>query len=316
MKGLVLVTGANGYLGTNLIGILLDAKYSVKAAIKEGHELRLEPHPNLQVMRGDLHDLNYLQAICQDVDYVVHAAARTCQINDNYTSYFDSNVVLTRNLLQFAIRLKVKRFIFISTANTIGHGSAEHPGDENSPMSRLFEKSWYARSKREAELEVLKRQAEISALILNPSFMIGGKETGTSSGKFMKQLKIRHLLFVPPGSKSYVSVEDVSRAIILAFEKGGSGNRFLLSSECISYSNLCEMHSKLKHKKQIIIVLPRVLLLILGALGQFLGVFGVKTSISINNMKILCEKVHYSNAKSREILGLKYKSIEETLSSD
>src|SRR5690606_20062376 len=108
----------------------------------------------------------------------------------------------------------VKKFIFVSSANTIGYGSKNGLGNEKNPMKAPFTKSWYALSKFEAEQYLLTHNKDMELNIINPTFMIGGYDSKPSSGKIILMGWKKELIFYPCGGKNFVAVKDVSQAII------------------------------------------------------------------------------------------------------
>ncbi|UPT68119.1 MAG: NAD-dependent epimerase/dehydratase family protein [Sphingobacteriales bacterium JAD_PAG50586_3] len=145
----VFVTGINGLLGTNLAFDLLEKGYYVKGLIRNKSKFEGPLHPNLELIEGDLFDDFTL--ILKDVDTVIHIAAETSQNIINYKDYWKINCNATSQFQNTAILCKVKTFVFVSTANTLGFGSLNDLGTEKSKIKSPFQSSFYAQSKLEAE---------------------------------------------------------------------------------------------------------------------------------------------------------------------
>jgi dihydroflavonol-4-reductase len=115
----VLVTGANGLLATNTIIELLSQGYRIVGLLRDKRKFLLPAHIYLELIEGDLLDEELLDHAVQKCDCVIHIAAETRQSLINYNEYYNINVVCTERLIKAALKYKLKRFVFVSTANTI-----------------------------------------------------------------------------------------------------------------------------------------------------------------------------------------------------
>ena len=223
----VFITGITGLLGTNLAEDLLNKGYCVKALIR--HSFTIISHPNLILIQGNLYD--NIESHLSDIDVFIHIAAQTGQNLTRYTTYKKVNVDATKHLFKQCQLSGVKKFIFVSSANTIGYGSKNGLGNEKNPMKAPFTKSWYALSKFEAEQYLLTHNKDMELNIINPTFMIGGYDSKPSSGKIILMGWKKELIFYPCGGKNFVAVKDVSQAIIQCMELGQNNERYLICNE-------------------------------------------------------------------------------------
>ena len=265
-------------------------------------------HPNLQLVTGGLFD--DFTKVLADVDYVVHVAAITSQNLIDYEEYRKVNGHATIQLFHVAIKCKVKRFVFVSSANTLGHGSIELPGREDDEAREPFISSLYARSKKMAENYLLSQKHLMETIIVNPTFMLGAYDSKPSSGKIILMTLNKKVIFYPPGGKNFVHVEDVAGGIIKCLEKGRSGEKYLLCNENMSYKDFFLKVKKIAGGKPMMIPIPSPFLLVLGVFGNFLRRFKIKTSIGLTNMRILCTHNYYSHQKSVHELGMKYRPVD------
>ncbi len=137
----VLVTGADGFIGSHLTEALLAEGYSVRALAQYnsfnywGWLEDIEPNDRLEVVTGDVCDPNYCREICKDIDVVYHLAALIA-IPYSYIapdSYVDTNVKGTLNICQAARDYGVKRILVTSTSEV--YGTAKYvPIDEKHPL--------------------------------------------------------------------------------------------------------------------------------------------------------------------------------------
>ncbi|ROI06945.1 NAD-dependent epimerase/dehydratase family protein [Chryseobacterium sp. G0240] len=307
----VFVTGATGLLGTNVVIKLLKYGYSVIALVRKKSGYLGEKNENLTLIEGNLSaDLSlYLE----EVDYIIHIAAETRQDLLTYDEYRKVNYDLTLNLLVHAKANRVKKFLFVSSANTMGFGSEAEPGNEKTVQKYPFTKSLYAQSKREAENFLLQNRKNIEVIILNPTFMIGAYDSKPSSGKIIFWAWKKKLIFYPKGGKNFVHVEDAADGVISAIEKGKNGERYLLANENLSYKNFFRKINKITGRYRLMIPIPNIVLSILGGVGDGLRKLNVKTNLSTPNMKALQIRNYYANQKSVAELGVHYQSIDKAI---
>lgn len=307
----VFVTGANSLLGTNLIHLLLDRGFLVKGLIRDKSKYKGKVSPNLQWVEGDL--FNDFTKELENVDYVVHIAAITCQNMLYYTDYLKVNVNATLQLFHAAARCHVPKFVFVSTANTIGYGSVDNPGNENNPIREPFNHSLYAKSKKEAEENLLCQKHRMETVIVNPTFMLGAYDTRPSSGKIILLGWQRRVIFYPPGGKNFVHVEDVTEGILKCLENSCNGHHYILSGENLTYYEFFRKLNVAACQNPLMIKIPPFILIGIGKIGELLRGIGIKTNLSLVNMKILCINNFYSNQKSVNELGMSYHPIDQAI---
>ena len=308
----IFATGINGLLGTNLTNDLLESGFSVKGLIRNKLKFKGLRHQNLEFIQGDLFD--DLSQHLHGIDTIIHIAAETNMNLVSYSDYWKINSKATIQLFDTAIRCRVKKFVFVSTANTLGYGSFNDLGTEQKEMKPPFSASFYAKSKLEAENYLLQNNDKIEVIIINPCFMLGAYDTKPSSGKIILMGWKKKIVFHPSGGKNFVHVKDVSKAIIKSLSKGKNGEKYLVANENLTYAEFYKKLNCISNQSPIMIKIPKSLLLILGYIGDILRYFKFKTAISSINMKALCIQNFYSNNKSKIELGLEYQRIEFAIS--
>jgi len=303
----VFITGISGLLGTNLAAELLDQNYSIKAIVRNASKYIGKITSNLELIQMDLS--GDFRDHLKETDIVIHIAAETSTNLIRYADYEKINYEATVRLFEIAKEQRVKQFIFISTANTIGYGSLNHLGTETVKMKKPFSKLHYAKSKLAAEKYLLKNQQGIDVKVLNPTFMIGPFDSKPSSGKIILMSLNKKLVFYPPGGKNFVPVKDVVSAILNSFEHGKSGEKYLISGNNLSYKEFFGKLKEITDEKQLLIPIPMPVLMTIGVFGNLMRQLNVKTSLSSTNMKALCVKNYYSNQKSIHELKITYSSL-------
>jgi nucleoside-diphosphate-sugar epimerase len=306
----VLVTGANGLLGTHVIQQLLEKGYPVNGLLRNKDKFLLPEHTNLELIEGDLRNQTIVKKAVKGCDAVIHCAAITAQNLIHYNDYYETNVLGTKVVLNVAIENNIKKIVYVSSANTLRHGTKEFPGNEQNPARKPFTNSLYAKSKREAEELLLSASHRIDVVIVNPSFLIGAYDSGYGSGRIIRMGYGKRIIFCPPGGKNFVNAADAADGIIAALEKGTNTANYLLTGENLTYAAFFTKLIDMQSKKPLLVRLPSMLLLPIGAVGSLLRYFGVKTAVSFTNMQILCTGNYYSNQKAINELGIGFEPIE------
>jgi nucleoside-diphosphate-sugar epimerase len=307
----VFVTGITGLLGTNLAQSLLENDFLVKGLVRDKSKFEGKSHPNLELHQADLFD--DLTSILKDIDFIIHIAAETSQSLIHYRDYQKTNYDASVQLFNAAVLCQAKKFVFVSTANTLGFGSLTDLGNEKKKIKAPFINSFYAKSKLETEEYLLQNKDKIEVQIINPTFMIGAYDSKPSSGKIILMSWKKKIIFYPPGGKNFVHVKDVSKGIITCLEKGKNGERFLLANKNLSYFEFFKKVNIIANQNPVMVKIPKQMLIILGYFGDFIRMFKIKTNISSTNMKALCISNFYSNEKSINELGINYLHTEEAI---
>ena len=295
----VLVTGANGMLASNLIDELLRKGYGVVGMVRRRSSYRGVQSDNLELFEGDFKNPEHLEKALQGCTGLFHVAAITDQSLLKYEDYEAVNCKPIASMVETAIKCGVKRFLFVSTANTIGNGTWQSPADENKAWNAPLSQSYYARSKAAAEKIIKTYTDRIEIVIVNPTFMVG--RFGSSAGSNQIFDMAGYVTFCPVGGKNFLDVEEAARGIVLAYERGRNGENYLICGENISFKDFYKRMSRVSH----IIMVPVFLMVFFGWIGNLLRRMGFKVAFSLTNMKILCMPDAYTGAKAAKELGFK-----------
>lgn len=304
----ILVTGANGLLGRNLCELLLAQNHLVVAVVRNTAHMPLQ-HPHLQVVSQ-----NSVQVL-SGCDVVIHCAALTAQHLHKRDAYREVNTRQTQRLMMQCVQAGVRRFIYVSTANTIGHGKATQPGTETSEMRDPFTRSHYAVSKAEAEQLMHTFTESLEVVCVNPGFMLGPYVQPNGSGRLVKAALGKKILWYPPGSKSILDVRDAAHAIINSITEGMPGTRYLLTGPTYTYREVYQRIQQLTSNKALLLPVPAWALYLAGIWGSLKHLLRADSVLTLTNMRILCTQVHYNNQRAKSVLNLHVRPLNETLES-
>jgi dihydroflavonol-4-reductase len=225
-----LVTGGTGFVGANVVRMLLQRGTEVRALVRPRSDTQNLDQLDVELVAGDLRDRGSLEAALEGCDTVYHVAAMYALWAPNPKEIYDSNVTGTVNLLEAAGRAGVEKIVYTSSVATIGLPKDGTPGTEEVPLPPEDLVSDYKRSKYLAEQEVLQYvRRGLPVVIVNPSFPVGPWDVKpTPSGQIIVNfLRGKIPAYVDTGL-NVVDVEDVAIGHIMAAEKGRIGERYIL----------------------------------------------------------------------------------------
>ena len=257
----ILVTGAAWCLWSNLVRRLVRDRHDVSILIKP-HTW----HPFLDglpitVFYGDirhredvLHALQGVELLYQVAGVVSYALLDN---QDMYTTHVDG----VKNVLDCAHDLWIKKIVV--TASTAGVGIPNHqiPLTEDVPFDTRYNSVMSMYSKY-CTIELCREYAHhwLDVVCVSPTTLYGPGDTKMHIGKVVRKIYEEKLRFVPPGGNAVVSVSDAVEWHILAMNRGISGENYILSDECMLYSDMFARIAKLLWKSSKFTVMPRYIL--------------------------------------------------------
>ena len=232
------VTGASGFVGSNLVQELLVRGHRVKALLRPGAPERGLPGQKFERVRGDLLDRRLLERELADCGWCFHVAASYHLWMRNYAPMYAVNVEGTRNVLEAAGQAGCEKIVYTSTVGCIGLPQAANgkivPATEANAVTDGQLSGDYKRSKFQAEAVALElfRQHGLPVVIVNPSAPVGpGDVKPTPTGQIVLDFLNRRLPAYLDTGLNWVHVRDVAVGHILAAEKGRLGERYILGNQ-------------------------------------------------------------------------------------
>ncbi len=269
-----LVTGGSGFIGSNLVRLLLDEGVDVRVMVLPG-----DPAPNLkefrdhiEVVEARLGDDAACAAALNGCDTLFHMAAIYAIWLPERRKMFDVNVDGTRRLLVSAKEAGVKRIVYTSSIAAVGHRDGEAVSDEETLFNDWDNASDYVLSKYIAELEVMRLCNEgLPVVIVNPSFPFGGGDVApTPTGRIILGI-LRKIPVVFPGGFNAVGVRDVAMGHYLAALYGKRGRRYILGGENLGYDTFIKKVSGMANLSVRHFTLSPKAGIALGKVGDFLA---------------------------------------------
>lgn len=313
---IVVVTGANGFIGTHLIKTLLQKKFTVRCVDNQYSNHTIFENPRIEKHIIDCTNEKALanSNVFDNADYVFHLVGVTKQIN--LEGFRKINVYPTKYILKILKKkhIPLKRFLFVSTQAVIGPAdSLDHPkNEEDSPEPVEF----YGKSKWEAEQVVQQFQDQIPCTIVRPSSVYGPRDVDFLT--IFKQI-MNHLSVYPGYRENYISIiyiRDLTHGMIQAALSPNSRSKtyFLCHDSPVSWEDIHNTIARISKKRVFELDIPQAVVDIFGKAGETYSILTGK-AIIINLQKITLSKQNYwicSSERAKKDFGFKPQvSLEE-----
>lgn len=231
-----LVTGASGFVGTNLVRRLVEEGADVRVLVRKTSDTRgLDDLPVEQVL-GDIRDVWAVRRAVEGCRRVYHLAA-IVDVNTRVSpAIWDVNVGGTVHVAAACRRAGVERLVHTSSIAAVGHGTRERPATEETPYNLGRFRLDYLDSKREAERMLGEFvRAGLDVVIVNPGYIFGRGDLALRSGEYVRVAARGLVRFTFPGGINAVDVDDVVEGHVRAMERGRPGERYILGGENLTY---------------------------------------------------------------------------------
>lgn len=310
----VVVTGASGHLGVNLIRALVADNRSVRALIhKNGQTVE---GIDAEIVYGDIVDKDSLYHAFQDAEVVYHLAAAISLLKNESRLVETVNVVGTRNIVEACLHCGVKRLVHFSSIHAIMQEPHHLPVDESRPLVSGQQYPPYDRSKAGGEIEIRKGiEKGLDAIIINPTAIIGPYDFQPSHfGAALVSMANSKMLALIDGGFDWVDARDVVQGAIKAEKEAPSGSKYLLSGHWMSIRNIANMLRDITNASLPNFVCPMPLAHIgapvVTACNRLLGRRPLYTSLSLRALE---SNHHISHDKATLELGYQPRPFRETL---
>ena len=247
---MILVTGGTGLLGSHLLFELVKLGKPVRALKRERSDTSMvykifsyylsdpdESFQKIEWVDGDLLDFTGLEDALDGVSEIYHCGAMVSFHSKDHPLMLKVNIDGTANLVNLSFEKKIRKFLYVSSVATLGRNHSPGLTDEETYWKTSIKNTAYSISKYGGEREVWRGMEEgLNAVIVNPSIILGPGFWEGTSGLFT--LIHKGLKYYPKGVNGYVDVKDVVKSMILLMDSNIFNERFIISSENVSYRQL------------------------------------------------------------------------------
>lgn len=312
-----LVTGATGFIGSNLVRELLSQGYQVRALVRPESNRKNLDQLAVEPAFGDLRDRGSLERALEGCDVLFHLAAAYSFWTPDPRQVYDVNVSGTDLLLSAALAKGIQKVVYTSTESTIGIPSKGVLGTEERVSHPSHLSGHYKRSKLQAEQVALRAcSGGLPLVVVNPTTPVGpGDVKPTPTGQIIVDFLNRRMPAYVNTGLNLVDVRDVARGHLLALEKGRIGERYLLGNRNLTLKEILEALAKITGLPAPRVRLPLWLALGAAQVDEFVArkVTGKPPRIPVAAVKTAGHFRHFDCSKAVKELGLPQTPVEGAL---
>ncbi len=323
---MILVTGGTGIVGAHLLYELAARNKKVRALKRAGSNTGMvermfdwydrgkggDLFGMIEWMDGDINDLTGLQEAMDGIQSVYHCAAMVSFMPQDRQAMMKANVDGTANVVNVALQKGVSGLCHCSSVAALGQPQPGDVIDENLVWKTSGSHSWYAMSKYGAEREVWRASEEgLNVVIVNPTVVIGPGDPARSSAQFYQSVA-RRMKFYTKGVTGFVDARDVATAMVDLLESPVERQRFILSSENLSYKQVFSLLAKHAGVKPPSFYAGRFMSGVAWRLEALRSLITRKKPLLSRETAQNAHHIRYfSNQKAKDTLGIRFRTIDE-----
>jgi dihydroflavonol-4-reductase len=313
---MVLITGATGFLGSELALQLVEGGVNVRCTKRASSSIPeiLKPFAKqIEWVEADLMDVFALERALAGAAQVYHCAAWVSLKQADKKDMIRVNVTGTANLVNLCMDYDC-RLVHVSSVAAIGIAK---PGDlitENHHLDQATETDGYALSKLESEMEVWRGIAEgLNAVIVNPSIIIGASAGTSGSGELFDRVH-KGLKFYTSGSCGFVDVKDVAKCMIALMNSDIMAERFIISAENCTFRQITtEIAEGFGIKPPSIYASPWMMSVAWRAARLWAALTGTKPALDKVSAQSASMTRDYDNSKIKKAIGIEFRPVSESV---
>ena len=313
----ILITGANGLVGTYLIRELLGSGEQLIGLYRSALPANLLAEELAQVewVQGDILDVSLLSDLMAQCDEVYHCAGLVSFNPRMASRLMKVNVEGTANVVNAALAHGVKKLVHVSSVAAIGRKRNNETVTEETKWDDASNPSVYGESKYLGELEVWRAHAEgLDVAIVNPVIILGVGDWSHGSSATFKSA-FNEFPWYTEGISGFVDAADVAKAMVALMKSDISGQRFILSAENKSYREVFTQMANAFGRRPPHRKVTSILASIAWRIEKVKALFsGSEPLLTKETAETAQQKVYFDNSKILKALpGFSFKSVSESI---
>lgn len=311
----VFITGATGFVGSMLAKELCNRGIEVHILRREkSHNPILDALP-VRHHIGNVLDAEAVRTAMEHCTAVFHCAGLVSFWRSLRHKQYNVNVQGTEVVASAALQLGIQRFVHTSSVAALG---PEENGDvvtEDSPFQWDKYNIGYNISKRDAELRVIEKiEKGLDAVIVNPSTIIGPGDVNMHGTAIVSNVLAKRLPFYIETPMDVVDIDDVVEGHIRAFEKGKTGERYILSGHSLPAGELFQRIEQIAGGRAPRKKIPISVASCIAAFTEIAAtIFGFRPPITKELLRAAKHRQKFSCAKAERELGYTRTPLDETI---
>lgn len=323
---MILTTGASGLLGSHLLYSLVSMGKTVRATKRATSNLDEvkkvfsfytdkagELFEKVEWVDADLAESESLDTVFEGIDQVYHCAAYLSFDPRDRKDLINNNRIVTANIVNACLETENIRMLHVSSTSALGASPNGEPVTEKMMWTPDKMNTGYSISKFLSEMEIWRGIEEgLNAVIVNPSIILGPGFWHKGSSSMFSNIS-KGLKYYMNGVTGYVGVEDVVNCMIALMDSDVQAERFILSSENLSYRQVFTMIAEELNVKPPMIEATPFLANMAWRLDALRSYFGPKRVITRETVRAGNHHAEFSNEKVKETLGVQFEDIRSVI---
>jgi dihydroflavonol-4-reductase len=316
----VLVTGANGHVGYNLVQELLAHGYRVRASVRDAARAKhLKDLGDVEIVSADIMKPDMLPAAMNGIDGLFQVAAVFAfHAKDPEKEIIEPSVVGGANVLRAAAKAGVKKIVFTSSTMAVGtHPEGKPALDESDWNDAAKDPYMIAKTRGEREAWRVAKETGLEMVVVNPTSIIGpGFFRHTPSTLMFEALLRRQVPILPPFFFSHADARDVAIGHRLAYENDAAEGRYILADEHVTMRELVDVVARVDPEVRVPkMTMPRAFLPGAVAFDALMHKLANRPRMLTREMvaELGGKEQRVSSARARKDLGWKPRPYEESV---
>jgi nucleoside-diphosphate-sugar epimerase len=309
---IAVVTGANGFVGSHLVDLLLERGYRVRALVRESSDLRWLEGKDVELFKSGLFDLDGLRRAFEGAEYIFHVAGVVKSKKPE--GYFKNNVGSTANILEVALETpdQFKKIVVVGSQTAAGPSEGE-PIDETRELRPI---TTYGKSKAEQEKLALSYADRLPVTVCRASAVYGERDTEIFIFFQTFQNGLMTRVGFDEKRLNLIHVRDLVEGLLQAAEsERTTGEPYFLASEKLySWNEIGDITREVIGRKAIRLRVPHFAVYSIAGVAQFFSIFSKKAAtLNIEKARDLTRRLWTCSVeKAKEHFGFRQKiSAEE-----
>ena len=318
MSKKILVTGANGFLGSSITKLAVKKGFKVNVLIrKDSNADNLKNiFSKINVFYGDIRDYDSIHDAVNSSDIIFHVAADYRLWARKKSEIYSSNVYGTENIALKVVELN-KKLIYTSSVATLALKKNQQSDETFEPNLNDISGD-YKKSKFLAEYIVknLVKKKKLKAVIVNPSTPIGpGDIKPTPTGKIILDMLNKKIPAYVETGLNFVHVDDAAEGHFLALKYGKIGERYIIGGHNLSFKEFLDIIAEYGNVPKVKFKLNPKYLYVFAKINEFLAkyILDYTPTLTVDGLKMSEKKMYFSSDKAKKELHYRPRDVKSAI---
>ncbi|MBI2569131.1 MAG: NAD-dependent epimerase/dehydratase family protein [Candidatus Schekmanbacteria bacterium] len=309
----VLVTGATGFIGGNVVRAVLAAGHQVRAMMRVGSrhagiaDLLAAPPPGFETVLADLKRPETLPAAAAGCEAMVHCAGYYPTVSLHFAAEVERAARQMSAVLSAARHAGVRRFVYTSSLSTIARAAAGRLASESDQYREGAVWDPYYDGKLRMEEQCRRASGpDFQTVTLLPTLCVGPGDANRTTFKPFQVTAAFPVVGYFSGRANFVDVRIVAAAHAAALTRGAPGERYVVSGANVTFADYLRRVARVLGKRRLLIPIPVSAAWVASWVSELAAVYvtGRPPLLPIENVNMALHGQHFDGDRARRELGI------------